>query len=245
VKTNAIVCLAAIAFAAVSGPAHAQVTVKARAGVAAGNYSVSGDVLKSSGIPGTAVRPVEYRSDYVAVPVGITFIADSGLYFDLLYQSASGKAKFPWAATKPSFTRDETTMTIGAQFNRMSVYMGYKSGESNTDWPSPFSPDKFSSSGFLAGFAVGIPVGSGAINIGGGLGIINGRYNFSSSNANPFFLDSRTTLGFSLGGGYSRTFGKHLSLGGDLKYQSYNYKFSTAHLKENLSQVTVTIAYAF
>lgn len=218
--------------------ALAEVSVRTRAGVGYGSYSVSSKIAKGT-------QTIDYNADYTAVPVGLTFITDNDLYFDLLYQSSSGNAKFSWAGGSPKFSRDDTTLTIGAIVKSFSIYMAYKSGKSTTSWPAGYPADSFTASGFLAGLGWGMPIAKGTLTLSGGVGIMNGTYKYSDSTSiNP--LTSDITVGFSAGAGYTYSFNQHLNFSADVRWQSYDYTFESNYsIKEGLSQAAINVAYTF
>lgn len=239
---------AVLACMAMVNVAVADVNVRLRAGVGTGTYSVTSNFLVGSG---STTRRVEYDATYLAVPVGVTLITDSGLYVDLLHVSASGEAEFSGTSQTPDFSRDDTTLTIGARKGDFSLYMGYKTGEAATDWPGDFDPDKLTTSGFIAGLGWAKAFGRNVFTLGGGVGVLSGRYRYlapqspveSPNQDNP--LESDTTLGFSLGAGYTYIFASGFSINADLKWQSYDYDFGSFQLQEELANVTLNFQYTF
>jgi len=232
----------------VSFNAAAEVNLRLRAGAGAGMYSVTSNFLVGAG---SAVRRVEYDATYTAIPVGVTLITDDGLYVDLLHQTASGKAEFDGYSEKTDFSRDDTTLTIGGRKGDFSVYLGYKAAEAKTDWPAGFDPDKLTTSGFIAGLGWVKAFGRNAVTLGGGVGILSGRYRYLdprspvSPNVQDNPLESDTTLGFSAGAGYTYVFTPSFSLNADLKWQSYNYDFGSFYIKENPSHLVLMAQYTF
>jgi opacity protein-like surface antigen len=220
---------------AATSAAIAEVNVRLRAGAGMGIYSVTSNLL-------TGGRLVEYDADYVAVPFGVTLIMNNEFYVDLLHQTASGDAKFDWSGQKPDFARDDTTLTLGARKGEFSIYVAYKTGETKTDWPTGFDPDKLTASGFLAGFGWAKPFGSSALTLGAGVGVMSGKYAFATT-SNPF--ESDTTIGFSVGAGYTYAFNSNFSLNADLKWQTYNYDFGPFYIEENPSHLTLNLQYTF
>ncbi|HTE40350.1 MAG TPA: hypothetical protein VK629_05965 [Steroidobacteraceae bacterium] len=220
--------------------AQAEVNVRLRAGVGIGQYSVDSNFS----IGGGGQYKVEYEADYITVPVGVTLIFDNELYVDMVHQSSSGDAKFSFSNQKPDFSRDDTTLTIGGRLDNVSIYVGYKTSEAITDWPSGtgIAPDRLTTSGFLAGVGWAIPLSSSAFNLGAGVGVLSGVYDYSSTAA-P--LDSETTLGYSLNAGYTYVFGPSFSVNADLRYQSYDYKFDSFFIKESPAHLVVSASYAF
>jgi hypothetical protein len=219
--------------------ANADVNVRVRAGGGMGMYSVTSN-LSSGG------RPVEYDASYVTIPVGLTLIVNNELYVDLLHQASSGEAEFDWSSQKPDFSRDDTTLTIGARKGPFSIYVAYKTGEAKTDWPADFAPDKLTASGFLAGLGWAKPFGNSAVTLGAGVGVMSGKYAFATT-TNPF--ESDTTLGFSLGAGYTYVFTPSFSINADLKWQSYNYDFESTvgnfYIEESPAHLVLNLQYTF
>jgi opacity protein-like surface antigen len=171
-------------------------------------------------------------------------ITDNGLYVDLLHQSASGDAKFNWSSEKPSFTRDDTTLTIGGRKGSYTVYVAYKTGQAKTDWPAGYQPDKLTATGFLAGFGWVTSVGKSAFTFGAGVGVMTGRYDYVASSTTAA-LESKTTIGYSLGAGYTFAFAENWSLNTDLKWQSYDYSFGSFNIQERPKQLAVGLQYTF
>jgi hypothetical protein len=243
-KTGAVL-LAGMTMANV---ANADVNIRLRAGSGTGTYSVTSNFSVGSA-PNT--RRVEYDATYLAVPVGVTLITDGGLYVDLLHMSASGEAEFDGTSEKPDFSRDDTTLTIGGRKGDFSVYVGYKTGEAVTEWPGDFDPDKLSTSGFIAGLGWGKALGRNVFTLGGGVGVLSGRYRYLAPQSpvdpdaqdNP--LESDTTLGFSVGAGYTYVFASSFSVNADVKWQSYDYDFGAFQLQEELANVTLNLQYTF
>jgi len=242
-KTNMVRVAGGLVVAiGLSQTALAEVDIRLRAGAGVGMYSVD------SNIP-TGGRLVEYQANYTPIAAGVTLILDNELYVDLVHQNASGKAKFDWSSEKPDFSRNDTTLTIGGRVDNISVYVGYKTSEANTDWPTGFQPDKLTTSGFLAGAGWAIPFSSSAINLGGGVGVLNGKYRYLAPGApaqpdvqdNP--LESDTTVGFSVSAGYTYVFSPHLSINGDLKYQYYNYEFGSSFIRESPAHFVLSLLY--
>ena len=236
--------LAVCGLLACSITAQAEISIRARAGVGAGSYDASGDVHVNLGTSCTNNCPaVKYSSDYTAIPIGLTFISDEGIYFDMMHQFANGNSKF--AGTKGTLTRDESTLTIGTRHNQFSVYMGYKQAETNNKWSAPLSfRDKFSSSGFITGFGWNQPLPVGVLNASLGVGFLNAQYSYDKSQP---ALESNTTLGGSVGISYGYAFTENLNVTADYKWQSYNYSFDiiSAKMKEDFSQLGVTASYSF
>jgi hypothetical protein len=223
-----------------SQAALAEVNVRLRAGVGMGQYSVDSNFSIGAG----GQYKVEYEADYVTVPVGVTLIFDNELYIDLVHQSSSGKAQFAFTSQEPDFSRDDTTLTIGGRLENVSIYVGYKTGEAITDWPSGtgIAPDRLTTSGFLAGVGWAIPLSSSAFNLGAGVGVLSGEYDYSVT-ATP--LNSETTFGYSLSAGYTYVFGPSFSVNADLRYQSYDYKFDSFFIKESPAHLVLSASYAF
>jgi opacity protein-like surface antigen len=228
--------------------AQAEMDVRLRVGGGVGQYSVDSDRFADS----ARTRQVAYEADYTSVLGGMTLIFDNGMYVDLSHQAASGDAKFDWSPQKPSFSRDDTTLTFGGRKGNASVYVGYKFGEANTDWPTGFQPDKLTTSGFLAGLGYAIPFKKSAITLGAGVGVLSGEYTFLDpdvllSNAqvvdNP--LQSETTIGFSLSAGYTYVFTENISVNADVRWQYYNYDFGSSYLEEQLGNVGVNLLVTF
>lgn len=240
-KLHAKALIGVFGLIALQGAANAEVDIRLRAGAGYGNYSVESKIAKT----GPTTRQINYDADYVGIPVGLTFIADNDLYFDLLYQSSSGDAKFDWTGESPKFSRDDTTLTIGARIESFSVYMAYKSGESTTSWPAGYSSDTFAASGFLAGLGWAKPIGNGALTLSGGVGIMEGTYKYTDD-PDRNTLSSDITVGYSVGAGYTYSFGRHFSLSADLRWQSYDYTFESVYsITEGLSQATLNAMYTF
>ncbi len=234
-KSKAGVLLGALV--ALSGVAQAEVGIRVRAGIGLGQYSVDSNLT-------TGGFKVKYDADYTTVPVGITLITDNDLYVDLVHQTSSGNASFSFSSQEPDFERDDTTLTIGARKGNASFYVGYKTSEAITDWPSGtgIAPDKLSTSGFLAGVGWAFPFSSSALNISGGVGVLNGTYTFSPTSV-P--LDSDTTLGYSVSAGYTYAFKSGFSINADIRWQQYSYDFGPNFIEENPAHGVLSFLYTF
>jgi hypothetical protein len=234
-KTTAVL----LAGMATANVANADVNIRMRAGGGMGMYSVTSN-LSSGG------RLVEYDATYVTIPVGMTLIVNNELYVDLLHQTSSGDAEFAWSSEQPDFSRDDTTLTIGARKADFSFYVAYKTGETKTDWPTGFAPDKLTASGFLAGMGWAKTFGNSALTLGAGVGLMSGEYAFATT-TNPF--ESDTTIGFSVGAGYTYVITSSFSVNADLKWQSYNYDFESStgnfFIEESPSHLTLNLQYTF
>lgn len=215
--------------------AQAEVNVRLRAG-----YAVSGDYSVTNEYFGA---PLKYDAEYEAIPVGATLLFGS-MYVDLAYQASTGDASFDWAPNQSlDFSRDETTITFGMRQKNFSGYVGYKIANTETVWPQPDAPDKFETSGLVLGFGYVIPISKSAISLSVGTGVLTGKYTYDGgSTAND---TSDATVGLSLGVGYTYSFNKHFSLAADYKWNSYNYEWTDANIKEELKQATITAAVTF
>jgi len=223
------ILLAGLAFSASS---YADVTTRLRSGLTVlGNYEVSN----------VGYGNLAYDADYTAIPIGITVLFDSGMYADLAYQSSSGDASFAWSSESPDFSRSEVTATVGTRMKNFSAFLGYKQGETETDWPAGLSPDVFESAGFVFGVGYSIPLNKSAISITGGLGLLTGEYTFAPGQS----LESDATFGYSFGLGYNYVLGRNWSVGADYKWNSYDYEFVDGTISEEFSQVTLNVALTF
>lgn len=219
--------LAALALA--STASFADTSFRLRAGYTTGDYELSYNDESS------------YTAEYTGVPIGATLILDSGLYFDVLIANVSGDADVLDQTT--DFERDDTTLTAGWRMDNVSFYVGYKTAETNTDYPFGIPPDKFESSGLVAGAGVAFPSGNHSFAISGGLGFMEGTYTPEPG----VDFDADFTLGYSFGLSYSYSFNSHFAITADYKWQSYDFEFtdSAETLTEDFSGFSVLAGYRF
>lgn len=228
--------LAALALA--STASFADTSFRVRGGYTFGDYELSSDV-----------QPL-YDAEYTGVPLGLTLIFDNGMYADVLVSNVSGDANGDDTDETGDFDRDDTTLTFGWRVENFSFFVGYKKGESTTEFefaPGFSAADTFESEGVVAGAGISFPSGSHNFSITGGLGFMEGTYTYEETGSPDFDVDADFTLGYSLGLAYSYSFNSNFAITADYKWQSYDFEFSDFDitLTEDFSGFSLLAGYRF
>jgi hypothetical protein len=203
--------------------ASAEGLVRVRVGAASTDYDLEFD--------GGPYAGRKAKSSYTAKALGLTYVAESGFYIDVLGQT-SGDATHDLWKPRPDqkFSRDDFTLTLGVSFpsqsgSALSVFGGLKSGSSELTAPPgvfSWSKDVFESTGIFFGLGYGFPALGGQFGLNGALAFMSGTWKDDAG----FNNDADYTVGFSLGLSYTYTFGKNFGVIADAKVQNYSYDFA-------------------
>lgn len=186
-----------------------------------------------------------YSANVKPVAFGVT-ISGEMWFFDINRATANGEVThkgffadefYDPAAT--NFKRSETTISLGRATDLGSFYVGYKTTQSDADYPNAdvdnvpgfeasVAPDSFKSSGLVAGWRYSWAAMGGALSVSLGGGVLTGEYDGASQTETR---ESKQTIGFGYGFGYSYGFGENWQLNLDWKHNAYYYVFT----KENES----------
>lgn len=234
---NKLLLISGICAAAVVSQV-AQAEVKVRAGVAKSSYSAA---FGNSSTPSAVYRNKTAISDYTAANIGLTYLLDNGLYFDLGTSSSVSSATHDlWATRTPipqSFKRTDTAFIVGkagAFPNGMgnNLYMGLKTGKSNLAAPASlgWTEDIFTASGLVLGGGLSFPLGAkgGSIGVNGGIGFMSATWTDTAG----FYAKADSALGASFGLSYTLPFTTAFGLVVDYKGNAYSYTFNSGKTTE-------------
>lgn len=182
-------------------------------------------------------------SSYKSTNLGLTFIADSGLYFDIASSSGEGTHENynAYTAVPQPLKRTDLALILGnSDVSESGVgtttYVGVKSGTTLLGAPvgtvTPFgtiswSETNFTAAGLVFGGGVSFPIASGSggsIGLNGGLGVMSATWKANCATCIEFKSDS--AVGVSLGLSYTYPFTSALGIVIDYKGNSYKYNFS-------------------
>lgn len=232
---NKLLLISGICAAAVVSQA-AQAEVKVRAGVASSTYSAE---FGNTNSPSAVYRNKTANSSYNATNIGLTWLLDNGLYFDLGTSGSGSSATHDLWKTVNSqpqaFKRTDTAFIVGrAAVNDSgrgtNFYAGIKTGESVLAAPASlgWTEDKFAASGLVLGGGMSFPVGSGSIGVNGGLGFLSATWKDNAG----FSAKADSAIGFSFGLSYTLPITTALGLVVDYKGNAYSYTFNSGATTE-------------
>jgi hypothetical protein len=264
-KTNRIE-LSALLFVFAFFPAvtQAQNVFRVYAGVAPTSYNISFDNNAPLGYAGKTAK-----STYLAENLGLTWISPKGIYVDVSGQVSGHATHDLWkdstVTKEQDFTHDSYTLTGGyshgfASGISVSGFGGYTYAKTTLAAPigatvptsaGPrvilFSKDIFESDGIFLGVGAGIPALRGQFSGSVAVAGMKGKW----KDDNGFNNSATTTVGFSLGGGYTYPITPSLGITADLRYQQYSYDFGASNtpaaytITEKVTSVGVKLGYRF
>lgn len=203
----------AISCASASVCVNAETIFRPRVSVGLSNYELA---FTQSGNSLSSVS-------YLKGGVGAT-IATGQLYFDLGYNGSMGAKYDDGIIADQDFLRTDLTLTVGYVLpNNITVFGGYKSG--TTEYTDLFTVDtttKFEATGPYFGAGIGLPAGNGVLSLNGAIAILSADLTDNDPNVTQFNATG-DSVGFSIGAGYSMTFGGSHGLAFKANYQAYNY----------------------
>jgi Outer membrane protein beta-barrel domain len=235
-------------------------TFRLYAGLAPTTYKISFDAnAPDVGTPAIATyKNKTAKSSYTAANVGMTWASPKGIYVDLAASQSLSATHDLWNSTttqKEDFSHDSYTLTGGyshgfASGVSVSGFGGYTVSNTQLNAPKPpfgFSKDKFDSQGLFVGVGVGYPALGGQVSGSVAIAGMSGKWKDDSG----FNNSATTTVGFSLGGGYTYPITQSLGVTADLRYQQYKYDFGAANtptaytVTEKVASLGVKLGYRF
>jgi hypothetical protein len=249
------------AFAFLPAAAQAQSTFRLYAGLAPTTYKISFDASAPDvGTPAIATyKNKTAKSSYTAANIGMTWASPRGIYVDFAASQSLSATHDLWNSVPntPSqdFSHDSYTLTGGyshgfASGVSVSGFGGYVVSNTVLNAPKPpfgFSKDKFDSQGVFIGVGVGYPALGGQVSGSVAIAGMSGKWKDDSG----FNNSATTTVGFSLGGGYTYPITQSLGVTADVRYQQYKYDFGAANtptaytVTEKVASVGVKLGYRF
>lgn len=254
-KSWMLLLAAAAGFSSLS--AQAQHVFRPYAGLALTNYSIKFD---SNGFPGYANKTA--KSDYLAPTIGFTWVSPQRIFVDASFQSSLSATHDLWkdiTSADQDFSRYSYTVTGGyvhvlSGGSTVSFFGGLTGGKSTLKAPGqPFmtwTEDVFTSIGPFFGGAWGTAALGGSINFSGALALMAGNW---KDNSGTFDADAKSTVGFSVGAGYTYRITPAWGVTADLKIQNYSYTFDPEtpasapdyKVTENIKALGVRVSYQF
>lgn len=185
----------------------------------------------------------------MAGSVGVTAGFDRS-YLDFLYQfTLSGEHNLYDDAGygMQPIDRTDWTLTYGYSLSqKLTVFAGWKSGETVLDAPSGFlwTKDTFKASGPFAGAATAFgQTDNGSFSANAALGLMAGNW---SDDSGFFDNDADNTVGFSIGGAYNRYIGEAGTLSLGVAFQNYHFDFGEGNTAdEAITNFSATYSQAF
>jgi hypothetical protein len=250
--------LPVVAAGLLSPAAQAQQTFRAYGGLALTNYSIKFDNNAPNFGGGGNYQNKTAKADYLAPIVGVTWVSPQRIYVDASYQTSLSSDHDLWTnitSQKQDFSRSSYTVTGGyvhvlTNGNTISGFGGLTGGKSKLKAPRPpltWSEDVFTSNGVFAGAAWGMPALGGSISISGAIALMRGKW----TGDDGYLAEADSTVGFSVGAGYTYRITPAWGVTADLKIQNYSYTFNppgTAldyKVKENTAALGARVSYQF
>jgi len=246
--------LPVVAAGLLSPAVQAQQTFRAYGGLAWTKYNIKFDNNAFVGYQNKTAK-----ADYLAPTIGFTWVSPQRIYVDASYQTSLSAEHDLWTDfgfPKQDFSRSSYTVTGGyvhvlSGGNTVTGFGGLTGGKSKLKAPGPptmaWTEDVFTSNGVFVGAAWGMPALGGSISVSGALALMGGKWTDDTG----FSADAKSTVGFSLGGGYTYRITPALGVTADLKIQNYSYTFDPPgvnpdyKVKENTAAVGARVSYQF
>ena len=204
--------------AAASLPAYASdVLVRPRASLGLASYSLT---------IGDAGSEAEATSSYIKGGFGLT-IAKENLYFDLGYSTSFG-ATHDAFIVEEDFVRTDLNLTVGTALNNgLSVFGGFKTGESELSDTFTGLTTSFKASGIFFGASKSWSGANDSISVNAAIAFLDGEltdddptFDLGYSNARDA---SANTVGLSFGAGYNYYLSDDSGISLKGMFQSYNF----------------------
>ncbi len=180
-------------------------------------------------------------SDYVPLALSATYIAESGFFVDITHSSSdeSGGYDTGYGAAIDNVERVDTAVTIGKAIKNISVFGGYRTGET-TQNTSNGAVDVFEQTGIFFGLTPSTVIRDKHV--------LSGTVAMAFTGGSWDTADADFAVGFGLGAGYGYRINDHLTLGADYKFNMYVLDFTTDlgdTINEEFSSLSAYAAYTF
>ena len=253
--------LSVVAAGLLSSAVQAQQTYRVYGGLALTDYSIKFD-NNAPNFGGSAdFRNKTAKSSYLAPTIGFTWVSPQRIYVDASYQTSLSADHDLWTSStsqKQDFSRSSYTVTGGyvhvlPSGNTVSGFGGLTRGKSTLHAPGApittgWTEDVFTSNGVFGGAAWGMPALGGSISISGAIALLGGTWTANDG----YRAEAKSTVGFSLGGGYAYRITPALGVTADLKIQNYSYTFDPPgtvnpdyNVTENIKALGARVSYQF
>jgi hypothetical protein len=235
-------------------PAQAQHVFRPYAGIAWTNYSVKFDNNAFVGYQNKTAK-----AEYWAPVVGFTWVSPQRIYVDAQYQTSLSSDHDLWkdlTSEKQDFERKSYTVTAGyvhvlQNGIGISGFGGLTGGKSTLKAPGPpfmaWKEDVFTSNGVFFGAGGAFPALGGQFTASLAIALMSGKWTDDTG----FEAKADSTVGFSLGGGYTYRITPALGVTADVKIQNYAYNFNPSGsapdytVNENIRALGARVSYQF
>jgi len=251
--------LPVVAAGLLSPAVQAQQTFRAYGGLALTQYSIKFD-NNAPNFGGVGdYRNKTAKADYLAPTIGFTWVSPQRIYVDASYQTSLSADHDLWKSATPQemdFSRSSYTVTGGyvhvlSGGTTISGFGGLTGGKSKLKAPGPpsttWTEDVFTSNGVFGGAAWGMPALGGSISISGAIALMSGKW----TGDDGYLAEANSTVGFSVGAGYTYRITPALGVTADVKIQNYSYTFDPTgtapdyKVNENTRALGARVSYTF
>ncbi|MCW8956546.1 MAG: hypothetical protein OQL09_06655 [Gammaproteobacteria bacterium] len=213
---------------------NAETLVRPRASVGFASYELSFSDPTLGSISDTS---------YMTLGAGATFAQDN-IYFDVSVTTALGASHdFTEFDQDEDFFRNDLALTVGLVLDQgISVFGGYKSGETEYENPSATSTLlSFETSGIFGGASMSFPSGNDVVSVNAALAFMEGTLTDNDTAFTPYD-ETADTIGLSFGAAYVKNITNDTGLMFKGAFQLYAFSdwtgnYSIADLDETIFSV--------
>ncbi len=189
-------------------------------------------------------------SDYVPLALSVTYIAESGFFIDLTRSSSEESGGFDdgYDAAINNLERVDTAVTLGMAVKNVSVFGGYRTGETTQTTAGGFV-DIVEQNGIFFGLTPSTVIRDKHVLSGTvAMAFTSGSLDNNNTSVLPPHSEADFAVGFGFGAGYGYRINDHLTLGADYKFNVYALDFTTDFgdtITEEFSSLSAYAAYTF